>query len=430
MNKPKLRCYGIHFYFSLLIFFVLFQTTEIFVQKSFGQSQVACSHINQINRLFRQNGIDEGFVNRDKYGRVELKGTYRDEREVDLGFSLAQTVVGVKLVSPVTPENIKVKEWEKCLERILSGQIRGRCGPKAVSPVDFSGIPPGPVAEKYALVVGINKYKNGIEPLKYASKDALDFYSFLVNRRGGNFRKENVILFRDEYATRVAIENALDKIQNLAKEDDLVLLYFSSHGTPPGKFGGVHIVTYDSEVKPRQRIWETSITGDILREFIRGVRAKRLIVIIDACYSNGAYNQIAGFLPTGSKSLGDEGFGISRRYMTQRLLGAKGIVVEESSSNTPPQDSKSPNGWGIVLVSASDAGELSWESDILQGGIFTHYFLQGLNRYNGTVKEAFYYSKPLINSRVKEEQGIDMEQNPHLTPSQTEWNMSLAVSGR
>ncbi|MGH7799746.1 MAG: caspase family protein [Thermodesulfobacteriota bacterium] len=399
----------------LLIFALgLLPLMNTYAQTTWKGSPITESQLNQINKLFRQNGIHAGFVIRDKRGRVELKGSYEDEKEVDLAFSLAQTVVGVKLVSPITPENIKVKEWEKCLERILSGEIRGRCGPEPTSTGEFNDTPPGPIADKYALVVGINRYKNNIQPLKHASKDALDFYSFLVNPRGGNFRKENVILIRDENATRDAVSEKLDWIRSHAKENDLVLLYFSSHGTPPDKFGGVHIVTYDSEVKPRQRIWETSITGDILREFIQGVMAKRLIVIINACYSNGAYSQIAGFLPSGSKSLGEEGYGISKEYMAGRLLGAKGIVPDEPTS---PQDSGLQNGWGIVLISASDAGEESWESDILQSGIFTYYFLQGLKTFNGTIKEAFYYSKPLINSRVKEEQGIDIEQNPHLTPS-------------
>jgi caspase domain-containing protein len=404
------------------------QTTGV----STPATEVTKSYTSEINDLFKQNGINDGYVVLDKHGRVELQGIYRDEREVDLAFSLAQTVVGVKLVSPVTPENIKVKEWERCLERIFSGEVRGRCGPEPTVTGVSDSIPPGSVVNKYALVVGISRFKNGIQPLQYSSKDALDFYSYLINPRGGNFRKENVILLRDEHATRVAIKNALDRIKNSAKEDDLVVLYLSSHGTPPDKFGGVFIVTYDSEVKPRQRIWETSITEDILRDFIQGVKAKRLIVLMDACYSNGAYTQIAGFLPSGGKSLGiteEEGYGRSRGYMAKRLLGAKDIVVDEPTSMESPQDSKLPNGWGKVLISASDARERSWESDKLHNSIFTYYFIQGLQTYNGTIKESFDYSEPLVERTVKEEKGMDIDQHPQLTPNRKDWNMSISVPG-
>jgi hypothetical protein len=400
---------------------------------TWGKSPVTESNLSQINQLFQQNGINEGYVALNDNGKVELTGIYNDEREVNLAFSLAQTVVGVNLVSPVTPENIKVKEWEKCLERILSGEVRGSCGPEPITTELFDGTAPGPIGQKYALVVGISRFKNGINPLQYASKDAFDFYNYLVNPEGGNFRKENVILLRDGYATRNAIKDAMDRIKRSAKENDLVVLYLSSHGTPPDKFGGVYIVTYDSEVKPRQRIWETSITEDMLRDFIQGVKAKRLIVVMDACYSNGAYTQIAGFLPSGSKSLGiteEEGYGRSKGYMAQRLLGAKDIVLDESTDVVSSQDSKLPSGWGKVLISASDSGERSWESDGLHNSIFTYYFIQGLQTYKGTIKESFDYTKPLVERKVKEEKGIDIDQHPQLTPSRKEWNMSIAGGGR
>ena len=73
---------------------------------------VTDGHLNAINNSFKQNRIANGFAELDSYGRVQLKGGYEDDRQVDQAFSLAQQVVGVKWVSPVTPDNIKVKEWE------------------------------------------------------------------------------------------------------------------------------------------------------------------------------------------------------------------------------------------------------------------------------------------------------------------------------
>ncbi len=78
------------------------------------------AHINEIMGLFTRSQIAKGYVELDQHGRIELKGEYADEKEVDTAFSLAQTVVGIKWVSPVTPENIKVKEWEKKLGGLFS----------------------------------------------------------------------------------------------------------------------------------------------------------------------------------------------------------------------------------------------------------------------------------------------------------------------
>ena len=397
-------------------------------------SPVSAAHLAQINRLFASTGIAGAWVVLDRQGRAELQGQFENERQVDLAFSLAQSVVGVRWVSAITPQQIKVKEWEECFSRLLSGDTCARPGAPAPVVPAADGVAPGPVSRKYALIVGVGRFKHRIQPLQYANKDAFDLYTYLVDPALGNFPRDDVILLRDEHATRDAVVRALDEIRRRAREDDLVLLYFSSHGTPPDKFGAVHVVTHESEVTPRERIWETSLTENILRDFVQQVRAKRLLVIVDACYSNGAYRQIAGFLPPGGKSLEagwDEGYGRSRRHMAQRLLGAKDLVLDLTPAGLPGAAPREPpTGWGKVLISASDAGERSWESDQLRNSIFTRYLIEGLRTHGGAVREAFDDARPLVREHVKREKGGDVEQNPQLTPNRRDWNMSVAASGR
>lgn len=394
-----------------------------------GPSPVTPGHVAQVNQLLQANGIRAGSATIDRRGRLELQGQFETDRDVDAAFSLAQTVVGVRWVSPVTPQHVKVKAWEDCLSRIMAGEPCGSPAAPVTSPPAAGGDrPPGPVANKYALVVGVGRFQASISPLQYANKDAYDFYAYLVDPAGGSFKRENVVLLRDEHATRDNVVRALGEIQRIAREDDLVLVYLSSHGTPPDKFGGVHVVTHDSQVKPRERIWDTSLNETILRDFVQNVRTKRLVMLIDACYSNGAYQNVAGFLPPGGKSLdaaGDEGYGRSRQYMAQRLLGAKDLVPDESPRAAAA--AAAPTGWGKVLISASDAGERSWESDQLRNSVFTRYLIDGLRSNGGLLREGFYYAKPLVQQHVKREKGADIEQNPQITPSRRDWNMSIAV---
>ncbi len=396
-------------------------------------SPVTQGHIRAINDGFVLHNILAGYVDFDAKGRVELKGLYEDNGQVDLAFSIAQTVVGVRWVSPVTPENIKVKEWEQK----LSGLFSKKRPASVAAGASLTGMKdaPGPVARKYALVVGVGRFQNPkITPLQYAARDAQIYYDYLVDPRRGNFPRRNVTLLLNENATRANIRATLDRIRAAAGEDDLVTIYFSSHGTPPDKFGGVHVVTYDTQVEPRQRVWATSLSEDILKDFIQNLRSKRLIVVMDACYSNGAYRQIAGFLPPGGKSLGatdDEGFGISRHYMSQRLLGAKDLVLDEVSASPKPARAAvskdlGTTEWGKVLISASDSGEKSWESDTLKNGYFTKYFVDGLGQSRGKVKDSFHYAKPIVRTSVKKEKGDDIEQNPQIVTNRKEYNMSLA----
>lgn len=395
-----------------------------FANCSYADTILNDSHIEYINNLFKQNGISNGYVELDQYGRLKLNGSYEDEAEVDKAFSIAQSVVGVKWVSPVTPENIKVKEWEKQLSKIIQrAKIIGAIPKKDVSP-------PGPIRNRYAVVIGVGQFKYGINPLHYAVRDATSFYTFLTDLKRGGFKKEEVLFLTDHNATRSNIMNALNKIKSLAQEDDLVVLYISSHGTPPDKFGGVHIVTYDTEVKPREKVWQTSLNEGALKEFLEQLRAKRVVFILDTCYSNGAYSGISGFLPPGGKSLGveeEEGYGVSKDY-AKRVIGAKDIVIEDTPKTAKTKEKSATFGedaWGTVMISASGPNEKSWESDQLRQSIFTYYFLDGLNQSKGSVKEAFFYAKPRVKERVKREKGSDIEQSPQVYVTNDKWDIKI-----
>ena len=83
-----------------------------------------------------------------------------------------------------------------------------------------------------------------------------------------------------------------------------------------------------------------------------------------------------------------------------------------------------------MLIGASGAGEKSWESDQLRNSIFTYYFVDGLNRSQGSVQNAFYYAQPLVSQRVKQEKGADISQSPQVMATNTNWNMKLNQPAR
>ncbi|WP_421020868.1 caspase family protein, partial [Klebsiella pneumoniae] len=82
-----------------------------------------------------------------------------------------------------------------------------------------------PIKDKWALIVGISKFKNDQLNLRYPSKDAKDFYQFLTTT--GNFAPDHVKLLTDKQATRGNILSLLgDKwLPRVANPDDLVVIY-------------------------------------------------------------------------------------------------------------------------------------------------------------------------------------------------------------
>lgn len=381
--------------------------------------------LSSINRSLKEHGIAGGYAVAGAAGAVLLKGEYEDEAQADRAFSLAQSVAGVSRVVPLEPGSVRIMGLEP-VQKDATVVMRGTPG-KEKRKAEVT--PPGPVKDKYALVVGVSEFKNRIRPLQYAANDARNVYRYLTDPGKGDFPRENVIFLTNGDATKDNIVRALGMLKDRAGEDDLVIVYMSTHGTPPDKFGGVYLVTHESEVKPREKIWHTSLSEKILRGFIQDIRAKRLLILLDACYSNGAYEHISGFVPSGGKGLGisdDEVHGISAAY-ARRLLGAKDIVGGDSADegNGPRVAAAPDSGWGMVLMGASGAGEKSWESVSLQSSIFTFYFLDGLNRFGGALRDAFEYARPLVARKVKEEKGQDIEQNSQVLASNAQWNFPI-----
>lgn len=391
--------------FILLNFLALVSVADVVI----GESPVKSEHLQMIRSLFSDYKIKDGNVSLDNLRRVTLSGGYKDSSEVSLAFSLCQSVVGVKWVSPVTPENIKVKDWEKKLTSLFPTK-------KIQRPQQQDDRIQNSVPSKYALVIGISKFKNSKNNLKYADHDAREVYSYLVDDRFGHFNKNNVILLLNDEATKLNIQNAIDQIKKKASYNDDVLIYLSSHGYPIYD-GTLSIVTYDTITKNPITLSNTALPSKYLQDFISELRAKNIIVLLDVCYSGAAFKNVEGFYYAGSKSINfdDDNQGISKAVMAKSLLGAKDIALEDDvvkMSDVVNKDSLK------LLISASDEGERSWESDTLKSSFFTNYFLQGL-RKSPNIKQAFEYAKPKVTKYVKEEKEAD--QHPQVVANKKEW---------
>lgn len=399
---------------KLMVFLIIFIALGAAPHESFsGQedSPVKNAHLIMIESLFRDNGLMAATVKLDRNGRVLLGGGYKDSREVSIAFSLAQSVVGVKWTSPVTPEDVAVREWAQGLSALFPK--------KKKTALNSEKIISDGVKRKYALVVGVGRFKNdknGKQSLKYAVNDARDVNEYLVDN--GQYKKDNVTLLINEKATNKNIQQALEKITQSATTNDEVFIYFSSHGAPIYD-GSLNIVTYETSFRNAFALGESSFPAKSLKSFLEHTRAGKVFIVLDVCYSGTAFKDIQGFYYAGSKSISfdDDNQGLSKTAMAKALLGSKDIVFENdvamASDNTRNEGAK-------ILISASDSGEKSWESDSLKASFFTHHFLQELRKEND-FKSAFEAAKPKVTKNVKTEKKAD--QNPQAIASRKDWGI-------
>ena len=85
--------------------------------------------------------------------------------------------------------------------------------------------------DRWAVIVGISKYKDERWNLKYADRDADELSELLQKDTGGGFAKDHILKLTNQQATTGAIEKALRSFLKKPGKDDVVLLYFSCHGS-------------------------------------------------------------------------------------------------------------------------------------------------------------------------------------------------------
>lgn len=230
------------------------------------------------------------------------------------------------------------------------------------------------IRDKWAMIVGISEFKDPKINLRYAAKDAKDFYDFLVNEK--NFAADHVQLLTNEKATRANILSLLGSkwLPRLAESDDLVIIYFSSHGSPSNlDIGGVnYLVAYDTDPTD---LYATGIAMQDLARIIKGrVHSDRIMLVLDACHSGVA-------APSSGKG----------------IVRTGNVDVDQVVQGT-----------GQLVISSSTPDQRSWESDRYQGSVFTKYLIEGLRKDGRMTKlgDAYQYLETEVKREVLRDRGL------------------------
>lgn len=209
--------------------------------------------------------------------------------------------------------------------------------------------------QRWAVIIGVACYQDTRVPsLRYASSDAKSFYDWIISPSGGKFAPSRIKLLLDQDATGKNIKNALFVWLKQALEEDMVTIYFAGHGSPesPDSQNNLFLFPYDIQY---DNIASTGFPmWDIETALKRFIKAKKVVVIADACHAGGV----------------GQAFDITRR-------ANRGIRVNPISSGL---QSLARIGDGICVISASDNKQFSQEGKNWGGGhgVFTYFLLKGL----------------------------------------------------
>jgi hypothetical protein len=237
----------------------------------------------------------------------------------------------------------------------------------------------------YAVVVGIESYRDNLPKADFAANDAKLMGEYLVKVLG--YSEENVVVRLDANATRNDLEKYVESwLPNHVEKDGSVFIYFSGHGAPNPKTGESYLVPYDGDPT---FIDKTGYPLSRLYQHLADLPAKEVVVVLDSCFSGAG----------------------GRSVIAQ---GMRPIVTELKS----PLLAKGKT----IVLSASTGQQVSSTYGAKFHGLLTYFFLKGLQVEGDTnkdgaieLKELFDYLSPQVARVARRE--FNNEQTPQLLGS-------------
>ena len=165
---------------------------------------------------------------------------------------------------------------------------------------------------KYALLIGVGTYGEGLQPLSAAPKDVEALREVLLNPRMGGFDEVKPLI----NPTQPVMAREIELWFQDRQPEDLVLLYFSGHGVKDDR-RDLYFAAANTEKQRNRLLTSTATSASFIHSCIRACKAKSQVLILDCCFS-GAFGDLLAR---------DDG-----EINLKEQLGAEGRVVLTSTS--------------------------------------------------------------------------------------------------
>jgi hypothetical protein len=235
-----------------------------------------------------------------------------------------------------------------------------------------------PTKDLYFLGFGVSVYKNSQLNLSYAHKDAQDLGKLFESMNGKGFRNVYTKVLTNEQVTPENIKNAKEFLKD-AKPDDVFVLFIAGHGLHDNDAEATYYyLTYNTELN---NLAGTAANFDFIEDILQGIPPRNKLFLMDACESGEIDNDVEIKLLAASKSRG------------LKSRGFKSVTQKSALAAKPEKSVKRPFLYqkdrfiyndlqrrsGSIVFSSSKGGELSYEFDNIQNGLFTEYIIKALS---------------------------------------------------
>jgi hypothetical protein len=212
------------------------------------------------------------------------------------------------------------------LQRLINGE----------SQTVISHVFPKAVGQKYAFLVGINRYTSDFQPLNYCVNDAMVLSETFQKLDYSTKTLHDDLEDSTLNPNKSNIETELIDLVNSLNPDDTLFVHFSCHGTVLED--QAFLITSDTR---RRRIRQTAVSMQEIIDVMKAARAKKLVLSLDVCH---------GGVEMGRALIDDE-------FIHNVYINAE----------------------GFALIAASTARQQAYETHEHKHGLFTYFLIKGLS---------------------------------------------------
>ena len=232
-----------------------------------------------------------------------------------------------------------------------------------------------PNKNAYAIVIGVEKYRQNLPKADYAARDAALMAEYLEKVFG--YPQENIVTLLNDRASFVDFAKYFEKwLPNNAEKEDTVFVYYSGHGAPNPNTGDAYLVPYDGDPS---FIEQTGYSLKRLYKNLNNLPAKEIIVVLDSCFSGAGGRSVLA-------------------------KGARPLVMN--------MDKQVLHSDRIAILSASSGSQISSTHDKEGHGLFTYFLLKGIKEGNSELRTLYNYLKPQVERIARKT--YNNEQTPGL----------------
>lgn len=248
--------------------------------------------------------------------------------------------------------------------------------PTPVSPRLATGTPQ---SNAYALVVGIEKYRDAPPP-DGAREDAASFKALATSTLG--VPDGNVHVLVDDRASKSDLERELVWLKANVPANGKIFFFFAGHGAPDAADGTAYLLPYDGSA---EAIKATGLPLGTVMHALSDTKAGEVVAFVDTCFSGAGGRSV---LPKGARAL---------------------VRVKEQAPAAR-----------VALFAAASGAQISGPAADGRGGLFTRMLVDGIGSASAdidgdgtlTLEEVAQWVTPRV---AREAQRQSREQRPVLT---------------